>query len=181
MNKYLAGYIFAGETIFNIKNVGSTMAPLSTSVEPAVKSITPVEKNPPTVAPKIVEDAPKVSLQPSVSQKRLLLVVNSLSSSERELLTKIMQSVKQNIADAEIIDVASLANVNLSNYSAAKEIISFGVAMSKLGSDLLLFPYQLQEREAKKYLIVDDLKTIQANQKDEKRLLWAALKGFYGI
>jgi hypothetical protein len=181
MNKYLAGYLFAGETIFNIKMAGSTTAPLSTSVEPAVKSVKPVENPPPPDAPIIVEESLKVLAQPSISQKSLLLVVNSPSSSERELLTKIMQSVKQNIADAEIIDVASLPNVTLSNYSSVKEIISFGVAMSKLGSDLLLFPYQLQEREAKKYLIVDDLKTIQANQKDEKRLLWGALKGFYGI
>jgi hypothetical protein len=53
--------------------------------------------------------------------------------------------------------------------------------MSKLGNSLLLFPYQSQEKESIKYLLVDDLKTIQANLKDEKRLLWAALKMFYGL
>ncbi len=174
MNKYLAGYVFAGETIFNTKTEGSVTHDLGQqpipSVAPAVVKVVPVSDPPKSSQPAIVS-----------STKKLLLVVNSLSEAERELLSKILQSVKQLIDNADILDTANSSQYNLSHYTSAREIISFGVGMSKLGNDLLLFPYQGQEKQAIKYLLVDDLKTIQANQKDEKRLLWAALKTFYGL
>jgi hypothetical protein len=172
MNKYLAGYVFAGETLFNVKKDGLATAPQRVVSEPS--------KPAQITAPHTAEPV-KQTVQAPVYQKKLVLVVKALSITEKDLLTKIMQSVKRNIEDADIIDIANLPNAKLENFSSAIEIVSFGVAMSKLGSNLLLFPYQLQEKQSVRYLLVDDLKTIQANQKDEKRLLWAALKTFYGI
>ncbi|HLO45140.1 MAG TPA: hypothetical protein VK175_12465 [Leadbetterella sp.] len=174
MNKYLAGYVFAGETLFNVKKDGLAMAPQRVVSEPSK----PAQITAPHTTP---SEQVKQTVQAPVYQKKLVLVVNALSITEKDLLTKIMQSVKRNIEDADIIDIANLPNAKLENFSSAIEIVSFGVAMSKLGSNLLLFPYQLQEKQSVRYLLVDDLKTIQANQKDEKRLLWAALKTFYGI
>lgn len=173
MNKYLAGYVFAGETIFNIKTAGSVSQDLNQQPEPVAK--------PATLPPPVVVEPVKVVPKAVVSSKKLVLVVNNLSASEKDLLSKILQSVKQSLENAEILDLAAASSFNLSDYASAKEIISFGVGMSKLGNDLLLFPYQSQEKLAAKYLLVDDLKTIQANQKDEKRLLWSALKMFYGL
>lgn len=174
MNKYLAGYIFAGETLFNIKKDGLAMTPKGVVSEPSK----PVQI---VVSQTIPAEAIIQPTQTPVYLKKLVLVVNSLSISEKDLLTKILQSVKRSIEDADIIDIAHLPNAKLENFSSAIEIVSFGVAISKLGSNLLLFPYQLQEKQSVKYLLVDDLNTIQANQKDEKRLLWAALKNLYGM
>jgi hypothetical protein len=113
------------------------------------------------------------------SNKNLIIITNSLSKLERELLSKILGSIKQSIENAEIIEFSKNPDVRLSNYSSAKEIISFGVGMGKLGSDLLLYPYQGQHYQNVKYLLVDNLPAIEANQKDEKRLLWSALKSMY--
>lgn len=174
MNKYLAGYVFAGETIFNLKTTVSVSQDLVPRPIPVAK---PANVPPPVVVEQITT-APVMLHQ---STEKLVLVVNNISDSEKELLSKILQSVKQNLESAKILDISSAKSLKLSDYTSAKEIISFGVAMSKLGNDLLLFPYQSQEKLSIKYLLVDDLKTIQANQKDEKRLLWAALKSFYGL
>jgi hypothetical protein len=174
MNKYLAGYVFAGETIFNIQTAGSVSQDSKQQPEPVAKPVT----LPSAVVAEQIKSAPPVVAR---STEKLVLVVNNLSDNEKDLLSKILQSVKQNLENAKIIDIASAESLKLSDFTAAKEIISFGVAMSKLGNDLLLFPYQSQEKLSVKYLLVDDLKTIQSNLKDEKRLLWAALKSFYGI
>lgn len=174
MNKYLAGYLFAGETIFGINTSGSA-APQSVKVEPDEKPAS--ESLKPTIPAKPVE----VFQKKESSAKSLVLIVNSLSEAEREFLAKILTSVKQNIAEAEILEIAMNPEARLTDFSDAKEIISFGVAMNKLGVNHLLFPYQSQQHQSVKYLFVDDLKAIQSNQKDEKRLLWAALKNMYQL
>jgi hypothetical protein len=174
MNKYLAGYLFAGETIFGINTAGSA-TPKSVKVEPDVKLASEPLK--PAIPAKTVVVLPKAE----VIQKPLLLIVNSLSDTERAFLAKILISVKQNIADAEIVEIVNKPEARLAHFSRAKEIISFGIVMNKLGSDLLLFPYQIQLHQSVKYLFVDDLQAIQSNQKDEKRLLWAALKNMYQL
>lgn len=169
MNKYLASYLFAGETLFNIDT--NKLEKGTIEQKPIVPPHIPVVNTPITPAAK-TENFP---------QKSLVIIVNTISTSEKELLSKILTSVKKDINNALIIELSTSTLSNISHLSAAKEIISFGVAMSKLGSNLLLFPYQVQKNSNTNYLIVDDLATIQANQKDEKRLLWAALKSMFNI
>lgn len=180
MNKHLAGYLFAGETIFGKKTSDSILRE-SVSVESVVKSAIETPK-PMLIAtiPRDVSMSP-VSIPPNIepSNKSLIIITNSLSELERVLLSKILGSIKQNIDDAEIIELSKNPDFRISNYLAAKEIISFGVGMGKLGSDLLLFPYQSQHYQNVKYLLVDNLPAIEANQKEEKRLLWSALKSMY--
>ena len=171
MNKYLAGYIFGQETLFNIQTKGSVVHNESVITEPLAAAI---------ASPKVTEIIePQKS---TVSSKKLVLVVNSMSDSERELLSKILLAAKQNLETAEIIDMTNSSIPKLSDYPLAKEVISFGVAMSKLGNSRLLFPYQTQvDANNVKYLLIDDLNAIATNLKDEKKLLWVALKNFYGI
>ena len=169
MNKYLAGYIFGQETLFNIQAERSVFDNESAMTEPSA-----------VVSPKVVQ-----SIEPQktpVSTKKLVLVVNSISDTERELLSKILLAAKQNLETAEIIDMTKNSIPKLSDYPLARKVISFGVAMSKLGNSRLLFPYQTQvDANNVKYLLVDELNAIEANLKDEKKLLWVALKQFYGI
>jgi hypothetical protein len=169
MNKYLAGYLFAGETLFNID---------TTKIENGTiehKPIVPIQN--PVLATPIQST---VKTEP-IPQKNLVIVVNTISTSEKELLNKILASVKKDLNNAQIIELSTNPATNVSSFNAAKDIISFGVAMSKLGGNLLLFPYQVQNNSGRNYLIVDDLATIQVNQKDEKRLLWAALKSMFKV
>lgn len=182
MNKHLAGYLFAGETIFGMQTVDSTLHE-NVSVESTVNPVIETPKSavvasiPKDVSPSPVEVSPKAVH----SNKSLIIITNSLSESERGLLSKILVSVKQHIENAEIVELSKNPDTRLSNYSSAKEIISFGIGMSKLENDLLLYPYQSQQHQNVKYLLVDDLLAIQSNQKDEKRLLWAALKNMYQV
>jgi hypothetical protein len=169
MNKYLAGYLFAGETLFNI----DTNKIENGTIEH--KLIVPIQ-NP--MIGRLIQSTAKTE---SIPQKSLVIVVNTISKSEKELLSKILASVKKDLNNAQLIELSNDPAANVSSFNAAKEIISFGVAMSKLGGNLLLFPYQVQTNFGSNYLIVDDLATIQANQKDEKRLLWAALKSMFNV
>jgi hypothetical protein len=182
MNKQLASYLFAGETIFGIKTVDSTFHE-GVSVESAVKSV--IETSKPVVVAKLPKNlSPSnnaVSPNAVHSNKSLIIITNSLSEAERDLLTKILISIKKHIENAEIIELSKIPGTRLSNYPSAKEIISFGIGMSKLGNDLLLYPYQSQLHQNVKYLLVDDFPAIQSNLKDEKRLLWAALKNMYQV
>ncbi len=182
MNKQLAGYLFAGETIFSMKTIDSTLLE-NVSVESAVKPVIEKPKSEivSTISKEVSKSQGEVSSKAVNSNKSLIVVTNTLSESERDLLSKILISVKQNIENAEIIELSKNPYTQLTNYPSTKEIISFGIAMSKLGNDLLLFPYQGQQHNNVKYLLVDDLPTIQSNQKDEKRLLWAALKNMYQV
>lgn len=182
MNKQLAGYLFAGETIFSMKTIDSTLYE-NVSVESAVTPV--IEKPKPeiisTFSKEVYESQGEVSSKAVVSNKSLIIVTNTLSESERDLLSKILISVKQNIENAEIIELSKNPDTQLTNYPSSKEIISFGIALKKLGNDLLLFPYQGQQHNNVKYLLVDNLPAILLNQKDEKRLLWAALKNMYHV
>jgi len=182
MNKHLAGYLFSGETIFGIKTIDSTLH-VSVSVESAVKPVTkkPIPEIIAALSQSVSVSQGEVFLKPVNSNKSLIVITNSLSESEKELLSKILISVKQHIENAEIIELSKNPDTRLSNFPFAKEIISFGIAMSKLGNDLLLFPYQSQQHQNVKYLLIDDLPSIKSNQKDEKRLLWAALKNMYHV
>lgn len=182
MNKQLAGYLFAGETIFGIKTVDSTFHE-SVSVESAVNPV--VEPLKPVVIANIPNEISPSNAEASAkafhSIKSLIIITNSLSKSERDLLSKILISIKKHIENAEIIELSKIPDTRLSNYPSAKEIISFGIGMSKLGNDLLLYPYQIQLHQNVKYLLVDNFPAIQSNLKDEKRLLWAALKNMYQV
>jgi glucose-6-phosphate isomerase len=182
MNKQLAGYLFAGETIFDIKTVDSAFhesVTVESTVDPEVEAPKPVliTNIPNETSQKNAEDSTNVFL----SNKSLIIITNTLSESERDLLSKILISIKKQIENAEIIELSKIPHTRLSNYPSAKEIISFGIGMSKLGNDLLLYPYQSQQHQNVKYLLVDDLTAIQSNLKDEKRLLWAALKNMYQL
>jgi DNA polymerase III psi subunit len=182
MNKQLAGYLFAGETIFDIKTVDSAFhksVTVESTVNPVVEPPMPVliTNIPNETSQKNAEDSANVF----PSNKSLIIITNSLSESERDLLSKILISIKKHIENAEIIELTKIPHTRLSNYPSAKEIISFGIGMSKLGNDLLLYPYQSQQHQNVKYLLVDDLPAIQSNLKDEKRLLWAALKNMYQL
>ena len=169
MNKYLAGYLFAGETLFKIDSNKIENGTIEN--KPIVPTQIPINAKP-------IQSNIKTE---SIPQKSLVIVVNTISKSEKELLSKILASVKKELNNAQIIELSNNPSANVSSFNAAKEIISFGVAMSKLGSNLLLFPYQVQYNSGRNYLIVDDLATIQVNQKDEKRLLWAALKSMFKV
>ncbi|MGL4631844.1 MAG: hypothetical protein ACRCVT_11645, partial [Leadbetterella sp.] len=55
-------------------------------------------------------------------------------------------------------------------------IFSFGVPFTQLGFKSDIAPYILKLAQDRHYVFADDLEKIQANQNNEKRLLWNALK-----
>lgn len=167
MNKYLASYIFAGETIFNIDALGATS---KIAVAPEVQNPKQSTSTEQTPLPK-----PVVIEKP---QKGLLISVIGISDTQKEFLSKILLSVKKDIAEADILDFSKPTALNPLDY---KEIISFGIAANKLKFDQQVANYQPKIINHTNFILADTLEVIQLNHKDEKRTLWTALKTMFGI
>lgn len=170
MNKYLASYIFAGETIFNIDALGATS---KVAVAPEVQN--PTQSTSTKPIEQAVQPKPVVIEKP---QKGLLIAVNDISEVQKEFLSKILLSVKKDITQADILDLSKPNAINPLDY---KEIISFGIAANKLKFDQQVANYQPKMINHTNFILVDTLEVIQLNHKDEKRTLWTALKTMFGI
>jgi hypothetical protein len=167
MNKILAAYLFSNETLFvqDTKSVSTLNKDLHSEIKLETKD---------ELDPTPIKNTTKINW----------VFINNPDSAQLQLLEKILSSVKLNLKDVELVDVSKNNFKELiSSLSNSKNlvILSFGVAMSKLSLEFLLFPYQTKEINGNKFLLVDDLLTINNNQKDEKKLLWVSLKEMFGL
>jgi hypothetical protein len=167
MNKILAAYLFSNETLFvqDTKSVSTLNKDLHSEIKLETKD---------ELAPTPIKNTTKTNW----------VFINNPDSAQLQLLEKILSSVKLNLKDVELVDVSKNNFKELiSSLSNGKNlvILSFGVAMSKLSLEFLLFPYQTKEINGNRFLLVDDLLTINNNQKDEKKLLWVSLKEMFGL
>ena len=187
MNKQLATYLFSNEILF--KNPDSIADKLVEVVEPDVKKRyieKTVEK--PLEQPKL--EVVEVILKPSKVDSLIsnfmptVVIVNSLTANQKEFLTKILGSIKKSMETITLIDLEGYdkqifkSEIN-SGKTVIQKVILYGVAMSNFEINILLFPYQKLNHKNIDFLIVDDLSTIEVNLKDEKRLLWGALKSMF--
>lgn len=192
MDKYLANYMFSNEVLFNIdaKNNTGQAAELVKTVETeklviAVKEI--VETTPAPSPTPIVEAASVAEKIPGLeyAKQKLLVIINNLTAADKQLLEKILGSVKQNITEVSILDISTesidLNKVLAASNSKIEKVLSFGVAMSNIQLNILLLPYQVSSSQNVTFLMVDDMTAITTNLKDEKRLLWAGLKTMFGL
>lgn len=157
MNKHLASYLFSGESLFLLKEQGISL---------------PKTEAPTTVSPKIeTPAAPEVVSKPKSGDT----VVITSDTHHRDFLEKIMSAVGVNMNDLHLMVGQEWKNFDL---KAAQRLISFDVPIPKLDSSK---KYQVFVVSGKKILIGDSLAQIQANQANEKRLLWNALKQMFEL
>lgn len=117
-------------------------------------------------------------------QYPVVIIVSDSSSvymddADRELLTKILQSVNITLLKAKVINIQNL-DASLSHPVALPSpcVISFGVDLSTIGQNISIEHYAVQEHNEKAFLKADTLQDI-AKDKQKKIALWQALKTLF--
>ena len=162
MNKSLASFVFSGETLFCLPNEQSSV-PITNEAK-----FLPIQEK---------EEIPtKKELQ-----RRTLVLVSSLATTEKEFLLNVMASVNIQESDIDIVTEAEFKDFDFTNISKSQEIISFGEFHKYLKNTVKSPKYQTVQLENKKVLVADSLETVGQNLANEKRNLWVALKSMYGL
>ena len=162
MNKSLASFVFSGETLFCLPNEQSSV-PITNEAK-----FLPIQEK---------EEIPtKKELQ-----RRTLVLVSSLATTEKEFLLKVMASVNIQESDMDIVTEAEFKDFDFTNISKSQEIISFGEFLKHLNISVNSPKYQTIPLENKKVLVADSLETVGQNLANEKMNLWVALKSMYGL
>lgn len=157
MNKSLASFVFSGETLFNLEDdLGSSSIVLKKKL--ADSSAAPTLK---------------------VLSKKVLVLAESLSTEDQEFLEKVLGSV--NILP-DLIDLVN--HQNISEYDVwsnqnCTHILIFGALLHNLAPSQVLTKYEVTLHANKKILWADALPVISKNLKNEKRILWTALKSIF--
>jgi hypothetical protein len=175
MNKYLAQYLFEHETLFVTKPVSElVLSPL------LIENPTSV-----TLPERTVSVEKSIDILPISTQKDIWVVVEALTDESKELLRKILQSVKLSFEEVALFEMdketESIKQQVLNFGEAPLRVVSFGVGMSKIQPALSPYPYQIVVSNRQTFVVFDDLLTIAANKKDEKKMLWAALKQLFNL
>jgi hypothetical protein len=173
MNRQLASYLFENEVLFTSDNI------VMPEKEPVRTEIIKDQ----TVATEIV-----ATVNPDheifKTSKSVLILVNSISNSQTELLSKILGAIKLTLNDVDLIDL-SKKNIqsleSLINQGHSKKIINFGVASSKINYNLTQTKYTKTSQNSLLFLLCDGIEVVEKNEKDEKKLLWNALKDLFSI
>ena len=158
MNKAVASFLFTGETLFNLKDE---------NVEPAIKEAVKVEN----------KQAEPVKKKAIVNQN--LLVVEFLTVEYKELLDKILASVKVESKDVEIIEQKNFSEYDFSDLKLCKRAISFGDFPELNELFQTTDKYKIKVNHQKQILVVDTLNLISENRNNEKRTLWESLKEMF--
>jgi hypothetical protein len=194
MNRDLASYLFASETIFTLKSdVTASEVETSSSVLEknsslkieATEKVTLVLEGKSDVSKEsnIIETSTNVDsvvLLPKIT-KNVIVIVKSLSENSKNLLEKILGSVKLDFDKVALIDIAQETPVltDVLDNERSYKILSFGVNVNQLKVNHTLQPYIAKTDNQATYLLFDDLTAIETNLKDEKKLLWAAIKPLF--
>ncbi len=172
MNDAVSRYLFSKETLYFYKK--EKEAP-EYSEKVTVQEEKPVP--PSDLSPIDRTETPVFSFS-----KPLLVIVNQPDEAEQELMKKILQSVKHSLDSIQLFDISSGAAFPSDVFFSqqiTRKVLSFGVAMSRVDPTLLVFPYQKKIHRDIEFVVTDSLSTINMNAKDEKRMLWAALKEMF--
>jgi len=162
-NKTALQQLFAGEDIYLLKNE---------FIKPTA-GIT--ERYSQTMA---LEDNSQKVPQYYQPKQKVIILVNSLTPTDSELLGKILGAVKLDLQSVDILDLGKNQEINLSQIFTQKfvnQVISFGVDLSKVSLDVELIPYQIFENQGIKFTHSDSLSSIQ-NDIPKKKALWVSLK-----
>lgn len=165
-NKTALQQLFAGEDIYFLKN------------EFIESSVGVTGRHSQTTA---LEDNPQKVPQYYQPKQKVVILVNSLTPTDSELLGKILGAVKLDLQSVDIVDSDQVQEVNLSQIFTqkfVKQVISFGVDLSKVNLDVELIPYQIFENQGIQFTYSDALSSIQ-NDIPKKKALWVSLKEMF--
>lgn len=150
------------------------------SIEEYGKNIVrePISETPPNIPP--------LPYRGKNLKKILILFENKeseqLPDSEELFLKKVLQAVKLNFDDIALINIAFVDEDAFSQIVSFDAVIqiSLGVRKDSLYFGMRINLYSIAEKEDVRYLLTDDLATIQ-NQQDKKVLLWDNLQKLFKV
>ncbi|EAY31568.1 hypothetical protein [Microscilla marina] len=103
-----------------------------------------------------------------------------IDEAQRELLAKILQSVKLSLLKAKVINVENFdPTAPPQLIFLSEKVISFGVDLSSYGHLLNAEKYQVTPLKEHQYIMADTLGEI-AEDKQKKIQLWQGLKQMFG-
>ncbi len=166
--------LFSGDEIYVIPDLQKI------TVEKIVVEEKKVEHKIAQIAEETQEDA-SLTLSTSPLTHPTLILVNKPSAENMELLDKILKSVHLVLEDVELLDLAKLKGENIKEIllqKHVKQIITFGVPLTKLNLQILLTPYQIREADGVRFLYADTFAEL-ATDVARKKMLWGCLKALF--
>lgn len=142
-----------------------------------------------TVKEPIAETSPNIPPLPYFGKnlKKILILFENkeseqLPSSEELFLKKVLQAVKLNFDDIALINVAFVDEAAYSQINSFDAVIqiSLGVRKDSLYFNTSRNLYSIAREKDVRYLLTDDLATIQ-NHQDKKVLLWDNLQKLFKV
>ena len=184
MNRYLANYLFSNETLFVVsKNYSEAVEQDILQKKQDSNTVISNESRPLEAIDVSAKNETILELKDTDSLEDVIVIVSSINSNQKDLLLKILSSVKLSFERISLIDVSTYTNSISELIKKSKHpklrIISFGVEMSKIGLEISVSNYQLKVEKNLSFLLIDSLQAIHENKKDEKRLLWVVLKQMF--
>lgn len=195
MDTRLATYLFGDEMLYA---VGKNTELLTEKVEPKsnLEQKPPIENK--VVAPKPVLIETAKSIAPPVSDKteeiaqdelvfgmktHHLFVFSNLEADEKDFLLKVLQALGLSFTKVDLLDIQKEPLVDFKqtiHENVVRTIVFFGEESGKDFLPKLKLPaYEVKNLKNINFLFSDTLKQVASNEANEKRLLWAALKGIF--
>ena len=171
MDSNLANYLFNKEILYR-----DAFAETKTiEVKPAIVEKVKVVENP-------VASSTKVIVKPIVStfvfKHKVLILTDSISEAEKELLSKILGAIGTSLDQVDLVELSKTQTLDYQSFTSqniTEKFISFGVGLGKLDWDILLSIYKPKRSGGVVFLLSDELRILEG-KKDLKQTLWNALK-----
>lgn len=184
MNRYLANYLFSNETLFVVsKNYSEAVDQGIVQRKQDSTTVISNESRPVEAIDISAQNEAILELKKTDSLEDVVVIVNSINSIQKDLLLKIISSVKLSFEHISLIDVSSntlsFSELIKKSKHPKLRIISFGVEMSEIGLEISVSNYQLKVEKNLSFLLIDSLQIINENKMDEKKLLWVILKQMF--
>jgi hypothetical protein len=187
MDKSVAFYqtFYQHDTLFKVNEENAaTIAESTPKISPPLE-VVEVKKEIPVPTSQVAQSP--IGAFPLLKHRMLILIDEAkqekLIESEAVFLDKILSAVGHSLAEADVLNIRSMASTDARTVLAGKltnHFITFGVPLIKLQLDLLLPPYTPKKVEGVWFLLVDSLAVIEGDRELKKRL-WTALQQMFAI
>lgn len=124
----------------------------------------------------IAESLPVVSLQPVLKEN--LVLIKEVNESNRVLLNKILASVNLTPQNTIVITETKTEEYDFSVLTKTRNIINFGTGVPHKDLSCQEY-YRIEKINGKNVLLAHPIEKIEANQENEKKKLWEALKSMF--
>ncbi|MCU0341780.1 MAG: hypothetical protein MUE30_18045 [Spirosomaceae bacterium] len=148
---------------------------------PKAEAVTPPSPKP-AVATVPVPPKPTATV-PTVQHQVLVLIdePGGLSPSDAIFLRKVLEAVKVNPDQVDVLNVADTKLMDFRPVLASKKVhhlISFGVPFIQVNLEIFMNRYDPKKLGGVNFLLAETLPVIQSDEKN-KRALWGALKAIF--